>query len=265
MLSRDAQLRVEQDLKRLRHGYTCNVERMNIWAGRLNEGACDEDLRHVGELLVEESLDRHPTEWDGAPGVKPTYDEITDVLRAKVTRLIEHYFERVLMVVAFELESVPLLAAEYNAQLNRMGDLLASQYPLLLEHADYTLMTDFAARPPSMGVAELLEQKIAVRRKRDYAGELFSAVPQTVSPLHRDRVVNPRTAFPKRAIWLKSRLLDMGWSDSDPSQWGGPDRKTVLKILRGESVGNPVLKRLADALSKPRGSIPVKASDIPAE
>jgi hypothetical protein len=60
-------------------------------------------------------------------------------------------------------------------------------------------------------------------------------------------------------------LLDLGWSDADPSKWGGPDRKTVQRILDGETVGNGVLKKLADALSKPSGSEPVRASDIPAD
>jgi hypothetical protein len=171
----------------------------------------------------------------------------------------------VLLVVASELESIPIFAADYNAQLNRVGDLLVSQYPSLLEDADYTLNTDFRARPPSMGFEELLEQKLAVYRKRDYAGALFGGErPKTTQALG-DGVPTARTEFPKRAIWLKARLLDMGWSDSDPSKWGGPDRKTVQRILQGKAVGNPVVKKLADALSKPTGSDPVKVSDIPAE
>jgi hypothetical protein len=68
----------------------------------------------------------------------------------------------------------------------------------------------------------------------------------------RDKTRPPESvaAFRNRASWLDARLLERGWSTSVPSQWGGPDRKTIEKILRGEPVGNPVLQKLAVALSK---------------
>jgi hypothetical protein len=67
--------------------------------------------------------------------------------------------------------------------------------------------------------------------------------------------------FPKRASWLKDRLLERGWSNSDPSKYHGPDRKTIEKILKGTTVRNDVIERLAKALS----SKPPKVSvlDIP--
>lgn len=49
-LSRVAQRRVEQGLKRLRRGYTYNLHRLNRWAAHLNEGACNEDLRSEPSL-----------------------------------------------------------------------------------------------------------------------------------------------------------------------------------------------------------------------
>jgi hypothetical protein len=67
--------------------------------------------------------------------------------------------------------------------------------------------------------------------------------------------------FPARASWLKDRLLERGWSNSDPSGHEGPDRKTVQKILRGEAVRNDVLQKLADALSQRYGKVNVL--DIP--
>ncbi len=65
------------------------------------------------------------------------------------------------------------------------------------------------------------------------------------------------TTFPARASWLKDRLLERGWSNSDPAGFEGPDRKTIQKILRGESVRNDVLQKLADALSQRHGKVNV--------
>jgi hypothetical protein len=67
--------------------------------------------------------------------------------------------------------------------------------------------------------------------------------------------------FPARASWLTNKLLERGWGDSDPSDYNGPDRKTVQKILRGEAVRNDVLRKLADALSQSRAEVNVL--DIP--
>ena len=67
--------------------------------------------------------------------------------------------------------------------------------------------------------------------------------------------------FPARASWLRDRLLERGWGNSDPSEYEGPDRKTVQKLLRGEAVRNDVLQKLADALSQRHAKVNVL--DIP--
>jgi hypothetical protein len=56
-------------------------------------------------------------------------------------------------------------------------------------------------------------------------------------------------------------MLKRGWNTADPSKYGGPDRKTVEKLLRGEGVRNDVLEKLADALSKKYATISV--IDVP--
>jgi hypothetical protein len=76
-----------------------------------------------------------------------------------------------------------------------------------------------------------------------------------------DKGANPQPKFPRRASWLKDRLIERGWGNSDPSTYRGPDRKTIEKILRGQAVRNDVIEKLAAALS--RKSSDVRVLDIP--
>jgi hypothetical protein len=71
----------------------------------------------------------------------------------------------------------------------------------------------------------------------------------------------PIPQFPHRASWLRERLRERGWSNSDPSKYRGPDRKTIEKILRGEAVRNDIPEKLAQALSAKYSS--VRVLDIP--
>lgn len=80
--------------------------------------------------------------------------------------------------------------------------------------------------------------------------------------LDKSRVNNSLTAeqgpkFAARTAWLNQRLLERGWSTSDPYTHGGPNRKTVEKMLRGGRVRNDVLKKLAEALSRKCGAVSV--------
>jgi hypothetical protein len=67
---------------------------------------------------------------------------------------------------------------------------------------------------------------------------------------------------PSRAEWIRAQLKECGWSSSDPIGFGGPDRKTVERIMRGERVHNNSLKKIAVALSAGRKT-PMSVSDIP--
>jgi hypothetical protein len=72
--------------------------------------------------------------------------------------------------------------------------------------------------------------------------------------------------FPDRATWLNERLRERGWNKHDVSRQGGPDHKTVQKILDGERVREDALEKMALALSKVSGSkkLPtVNLLDIP--
>ena len=77
----------------------------------------------------------------------------------------------------------------------------------------------------------------------------------------KGNLARPIPQFPNRAAWLKARLLERGWSKADPSNFGGPDRKTIEKILRGEAVRNDVLEKLVDALAKKHAKLSVV--DVP--
>jgi len=103
-----------------------------------------------------------------------------------------------------------------------------------------------------------LEAMIALWRGKAWAKLAPASVGPTESESGKTGISRPRElAFPRRASWLKERLLERGFSTSDPSKYGGPDRKTIEKILRGGSVRNDVLEKLADALSKKGGKVGV--------
>jgi hypothetical protein len=58
------------------------------------------------------------------------------------------------------------------------------------------------------------------------------------------------SAFAERAAWLRERLAERAWNRNDPLKHRGPDPKTIDKILRGETVREDVLEKLATSLSQ---------------
>jgi hypothetical protein len=88
-------------------------------------------------------------------------------------------------------------------------------------------------------------------------------VPEPAAVSEEPNSENRGSQFPVRSSWLDERLRERGWGSSDPYKFGGPDRKTVEKLLRGERVRNDILEKLATALSQ-RG-VEVKVLDIPNE
>ncbi len=59
-----------------------------------------------------------------------------------------------------------------------------------------------------------------------------------------------KAVFPQRASWLRVRLRERSWDHNVPRRFGGPDRKTVLKILDGFAVNEETLDKLTNALNK---------------
>jgi hypothetical protein len=82
-------------------------------------------------------------------------------------------------------------------------------------------------------------------------------------PSKRDRrgAAKAVSQHPKRAAWLSERLQERSWNKHDPLRQGGPDPKTVQKILNGFAVRPDVLEKLAKALGQKHSKVNVL--DIP--
>lgn len=76
-----------------------------------------------------------------------------------------------------------------------------------------------------------------------------------------DRPSSPQ--YPNRATWLSQRLTERQWTKHTVQGHGGPEHRTVQKVLDGQSVGDLVLNRLATALSQSKKHPPVAVVDIP--
>jgi hypothetical protein len=83
-----------------------------------------------------------------------------------------------------------------------------------------------------------------------------------VSRTHEPRQPGADTAF-RRAAWVKDRLIERKWDHNRPQEFGGPDRKTMKKLLAGLPVHDGTLDKLIVALNKlPRGKT-LAPADIP--
>ena len=63
-------------------------------------------------------------------------------------------------------------------------------------------------------------------------------------------------------MWLNDRLRERSWNKHDVSRQGGPDRKTVQKILDGRPVREDLFEKLAEALSKAPASKKLPAVNL---
>jgi hypothetical protein len=85
---------------------------------------------------------------------------------------------------------------------------------------------------------------------REVAAELRDRKPKKAEP-----------DFRSRAVWLQKELAARAWNKHDLYRYGGPDNKSVQKILDGFKVREDVLEKAANALSKKHNK--VNLLDIP--
>jgi hypothetical protein len=93
------------------------------------------------------------------------------------------------------------------------------------------------------------------------AAGVGAAVPEQMAIAASGRRAGPQPEFPKRASWLRASLQERSWNKHDLARQGGPDHKTVQKILDGFPVREDVLGKVVAALAK-KGGKPT-ALDIP--
>ena len=82
----------------------------------------------------------------------------------------------------------------------------------------------------------------------------------TGTPTPRSQHPASVSALKVRAGWLRAALDTRKWTVQDLARHGGPDPKTIRRILAGDAVRETVLERLAQGLSA-KG--PVRLDDIP--
>ncbi|HJZ11882.1 MAG TPA: hypothetical protein VJ521_07020 [Acidobacteriota bacterium] len=77
----------------------------------------------------------------------------------------------------------------------------------------------------------------------------------------QSRTVETDPEYPGRAAWLKGQMRLRSWNKHDVERHGGPNNKTVQRILNGVDVRVDVLEKLAAALCKNGDKI--ESTDIP--
>jgi hypothetical protein len=113
-----------------------------------------------------------------------------------------------------------------------------------------------SSRPGSADILSASSKPASSTRKAEHPGPGLAEAASTLGD-----AVGRQPEFHKRAEWLRVRLRERSWDKNDLASHGGPDRKTVQKILEGYSVREDVLEKLATALSKKYGKLTVL--DIP--
>lgn len=114
--------------------------------------------------------------------------------------------------------------------------------------------------------AEALRQFLIAKRVQELAAsetETTLAEP-SAGPSAAQRASDEKIGFPNRAAWMKDRLTERGWDKNSLYPMGGPDRKTVQKLLDGRYVRAEVLSRTVAALNHQKiNGLAVKLTDIP--
>jgi hypothetical protein len=112
-------------------------------------------------------------------------------------------------------------------------------------------------------ISHIAKQCAELCYRIDASSEAHGAPITAALPLF---IVKPKNPFPNRAVWMATRLKERGWDKNSLYPCGGPDRKTVQKILDGRYVRAEIFKRLVDALNhEKKNGVTLTVSDIPSD
>ncbi len=112
---------------------------------------------------------------------------------------------------------------------------------------------------------KMLDPKCAVRLK--YEDDRLQVAQQKL-PVESEVGTTVQVAtvlFPNRSKWLANRLKERGWDKNHTWGRGGPERKTVQRILDGLAVHEGTLEKIIVALNKKKIGSPVSLMDIPSD
>lgn len=120
---------------------------------------------------------------------------------------------------------------------------------------------DGSDREAHRQLSQMLKESLASPLARRTVGEVARSQAEVTGGLPKEAPActrnNPEPPFPKRASWLRDKLRERSWNKHDLARQGGPDHKTVQKVLNGFPVREDVLQRIADALSKRTSAVTV--------
>lgn len=208
---------------------------------------------HIVETKVA-TLDAHAEAYVCKVDRPDLISEYVEYLHGVGTALLRHSQQETHLMNPYSEDRLRMMAESTGHIISRMHKLTPEKYEAEVERCRSAIM------PEALKWHDWKNQllfRIETRfeaRYRSWAAEAIERAQLTSKPpavtVSGGNGKNPEPQFRNRASWLKDRLLERGWSNHDPSKYGGPDRKTIEKILRGEAVRNDVLEKLADALSK---------------
>jgi hypothetical protein len=110
---------------------------------------------------------------------------------------------------------------------------------------------------------KFLEPRIAHWRAELAKQSLLKASGRERPDANLNAPLKSQPEFPGRAKWLRDRLRERSWDHNKPNGFGGPDRKTVLRMLGGHRVSEDSLYKIVLALNKKKINAEIKLLDIP--
>jgi hypothetical protein len=199
-ISRQSELELEHDLKILKHGFVCNIQRLVKWEVQARFGHVQENVSDASRL-VENSLDKATIRWEGPYPTTPlTYADITAQLRIQAARLMRLYIERVVGRLVLDSYQSGLTAREFNATLIRIENYVAERAHWLLEEADLNLNTGLNSLETQMALREHLNN-VTFGFKREDTSELYTR-----------EFTEPKSGTPKAKLDTGRGHADSGYS-----------------------------------------------------